>query len=146
MSPFRKVAIGTWQNAYDPSVYGILTIRMDKVLRYLEEFREKTGKRLTISHMVAKAVGVVMKEVPDANAVLRWNRIYLRQRIGVFYQVVMQDPKTWEIDLSGATVREPQDKSLEEIIDEFTSKVGGVREGTDKKFKDSRDMMSWMPF
>ena len=146
LSPFRKVAIGTWQTTYDPSVYGIMTIRMDEALRYMRAFRERTGKHLTISHMVAKAIGHVLKEVPDANAVLRWNRIYLRDNIGVFYQVVMQDPKTGELDLSGATVREPQDKSLEQIIDEFTGKVGGVREGTDKKFKGSRDMMSWMPF
>ena len=32
ISSFRKLAIGTWQTAYDPTVYGSMTIRMEKAL------------------------------------------------------------------------------------------------------------------
>ena len=94
LSSFRKIAIGTWQTAYDPSVYGSLELRMDESLRYIEEFREKTGRRLTVSHLMAKAAGRALAECPDANAIMRFNRIYLRKRIGVFFQVVMTDEGT----------------------------------------------------
>ena len=30
VSTFRKIAIGTWRNAYDPSVYGTMELRMDR--------------------------------------------------------------------------------------------------------------------
>ena len=30
VSSFRKIAIGTWRTAYDPSVYGTVELRMDK--------------------------------------------------------------------------------------------------------------------
>src|SRR5438477_12640184 len=79
VSSFRKVAIGTWADAYDPSVYGTIELRMDEAMRYLEEFRKRTGKKLTVSHMMAKAAAMVLKATPDANAMLRWNRVYLRK-------------------------------------------------------------------
>lgn len=145
LSPFRRMAIGTWQNAYDPSVYGTLRIRMDEAERYLETYRKATGKRLTYSHMIAKAVAAVFERMPDANAILRMNRIYLRERVGVFFQVVMEDPKTGEIDLSGCTIFDPGDKSLAEIIDEFEAKTNKVRKGEDKEKEKSRDMFRFLP-
>lgn len=71
VSSFRKIAIGTWDAARDPQVYGTMEVRMDQAVRYLAEFRAKTGRKLTVSHLMAKAVAQVMKECPDANAVLR---------------------------------------------------------------------------
>lgn len=145
VSTFRKMAIGTWQNAYDPSVYGSVTLRMEKALRYIDEFRAATGRRLTLTHMMAKAIGAVLEAMPDANAILRWNRIYLRERIGVFFQVVREDPRTGEIDLSGLTVYDPETKSLGEIVDEFAKTTGKVREGTDKTTK-SRGLFRLIPY
>ena len=56
VSSFRKIAIGTWATAYDPTVYGTLTVRMEKALQYIEKFREVNGVRLTVTHLVARAV------------------------------------------------------------------------------------------
>jgi pyruvate/2-oxoglutarate dehydrogenase complex dihydrolipoamide acyltransferase (E2) component len=145
LSAFRKMAIGTWQNAYDPQVYGSLTLRMDQALRYVDAFRQHTGKKLTLSHMMAKAAAAVLEKMPDANAILRWNRIYLRQDIGVFFQVAMTDPRTGEIDLSGATIFQPEQKSLAVIVDEFDEKVSKVRAGRDRK-EGSRSLFKRIPF
>jgi pyruvate dehydrogenase E2 component (dihydrolipoamide acetyltransferase) len=146
LSPFRKIAIGTWETTYDPQVYGTLDLRMEKALAYVDAFRAATGKRLTLSHMMAKASGVTLRDMPDANAILRFNRIFLRKRIGVFFQVAMKDPKTGEIDLSGATIHQPETKTLEQIVDEFEDKVGRVRADEDKAFKGSRDAFRSVPF
>jgi pyruvate/2-oxoglutarate dehydrogenase complex dihydrolipoamide acyltransferase (E2) component len=133
LSSFRKMALGTWHTAYDPSVYGSLTLRMEEAERYLADFRRATGKRLTFSHMMAKAAGAALEAMPDANAILRLGRIYLRERIGIFFQVVLEDPATGEIDLSGATIFEPEQKSLEAILDEFAERTARVRGGRDRK-------------
>ncbi len=146
VSSFRKVAIGTWSTAYDPSVYGTLTVRMEKALRYRDEFRAATGQHITVSHMMAKAVAAALVKMPDANAILRWNRIYLRKRIGVFFQVAMEDEETGEIDLSGATVYDPENKTLSEIIDDFNNKVGKVRKHEDKELEGTRSTFKRMPF
>jgi pyruvate dehydrogenase E2 component (dihydrolipoamide acetyltransferase) len=146
LSSFRKIAIGTWQTAYDPSVYGSLELRMDAALRYIEEFREKTGRRLTVSHLMAKAAGRALAECPDANAIMRFNRIYLRKRIGVFFQVVMTDEGSTKIDLSGATLYDVEDKSLLEICDEFEQKVKKVRARQDPALEKTRSSFKAIPF
>ena len=89
LSSFRKIALGTWKTVGDPSVYGTMEIQMDEAMRYIAEFRRVTGRRVTVSHLMAKAASKVLEACPDANAILRWNRIYLRKTIGVFFQVLM---------------------------------------------------------
>jgi pyruvate dehydrogenase E2 component (dihydrolipoamide acetyltransferase) len=146
VSSFRKIAIGTWTTAYDPSVYGTIELRMDKAMAYLAEFRAKTGRRLTVSHLMAKAAAMVMKECPDANAVLRWNRVYLRKRIGVFFQVVMSDEGIGKVDLSGATLYDVEKMSLVEICDEFERKVDLVRKRKDPALEKTRGTFLAIPY
>ncbi len=145
LSSFRMIAIGTWKTAKDPSVYGSMDLEMDEALAYLAAFREQTGRRLTVTHLVCKAVGAVLEEMPDANAILRFNRIYLREEIKVFFQVVMEDPKTGQIDLSGLTVSEPNKKSLLDIVDEFETVGAKVRAGKDKDKEQTRKTFKSMP-
>ena len=133
LSAFRKIALGTWHTAYDPSVYGSLTLRMEQAERYLDQFRRATGKRLTFSHMMAKAAAAALQAMPDANAILRLGGIYLRERIGVFFQVALEDSATGEIDLSGTTIFEPEQKSLLDIVVEFEERTAHVRGGSDRK-------------
>lgn len=146
LSSFRRIAIGTWRNAYDPSVYGTIALRADKVMSYLGALRERSGKRVTLSHLMAKAVAIMLSEMPDANAILRMNRIYLRDQIGVFFQVAMEDPETGEVDLSGATIFDAHKKSLLEIVAEFEAKVGTVRRREDKNLEGSRSLFKRVPF
>ena len=101
---FRKIAIGTWKTAYDPSVYGTLHLPMDKAADYIQRFRSHTGKKLTVSHLMAKAIAACFVRMPDANSILRFNRVYQRKTIGVFFQVAMTDEGEDKIDLSGATI------------------------------------------
>src|SRR5579859_1956248 len=146
VSSFRKIAIGTWQNAYDPSAYGTMAIRMDETVKYLARFREQTGRRLTVSHMMAKVAAMALKEMPDANAILRWNRVYLRKRIGVFFQVVMTDEGEGKVDLSGATLYDVENMSLLQICDEFEKKVQAVRERKDPALEKTRGMFHKIPY
>lgn len=145
LSSFRRIAIGTWRTTKDPQVYGSLPVRMEPVLAYLEEVRRATGRRATLSHFMAKAVCHVLAEMPDANAVLRFNRIFLRQDVGVFFQVEMKDERTGEIDLSGATLFDCHKKTLVEIVDEFSAKVAKVKAGKDEELEGTRSTFKKIP-
>lgn len=145
LSSFRMIAIGTWKTAKDPSVYGSMDLEMDEALRYLDAFREQTGRRLTVTHLICKAIGAVLEEMPDANAILRFNKIFLRDEIKIFFQVVMEDPETGQIDLSGLTVSESNKKDLVAIIDEFETVAAKVRAGKDKDKEQTRQTFKRMP-
>jgi len=145
LSNFRRIAIGTWERSYDPSVYGTMTLRMDAAMDYIEAYRTKVGKRLTVSHLMAKAAAMALREVPGANAVLRFNRIYLRKVIGVFFQVAMTDGGSDKIDLSGTTLYGVDELSLTQIVDEFQSKVDKVRKRQDPAFEKTRETFQSIP-
>ena len=146
VSSFRKIAIGTWRTGGDPTVYGAIELRMERALAYIDEFRRRTGKRLTISHLMAKAVALTLREMPDANAILRRNRIYLRKVIGVFFQVAMTDGGDGKADLSGATLYGVDQLSLLEICDQFEAKVEKVRTRKDEVLEKTRGMFLKLPY
>ena len=146
VSSFRKIAIGTWRTVGDPTVYGSIELRMERALAYIDEFRRRTGKRLTISHLMAKAVALTLREMPDANAILRRNRIYLRKVIGVFFQVAMTDGGDGKADLSGATLYGVDQLSLLEICDQFEAKVEKVRTRKDEVLEKTRGMFLKLPY
>jgi pyruvate dehydrogenase E2 component (dihydrolipoamide acetyltransferase) len=145
VSSFRMIALGTWKTTKDPSVYGSLALEVDEALAYIDAFREKTGKRLTLTHLMAKAVGLVLAEMPDANAILRFHRIYLRKDVDVFFQVMMTDPETGQIDLSGLTIRQADQKSIPDIVDEFQRVADRVRAGKDEEKEQTRKTFKSLP-
>lgn len=143
VSAFRTIAIGTWRTTKDPSVYGAVSLDVEPALAYVEAYRERTGKRLTLSHLMAKAVGLTLARVPDANAILRFNRIYLRRDVGVFFQVATRD-EHGEVDLAGLTVRHADRKSVAEICDEF-DRVETVRAGEDEEVEETKRTFTMVP-
>lgn len=146
VSSFRKIAIGTWSTAYDPSVYGTMEIRMDEALRYIAAFRERTGRKITVSHLVAKAAAMVLKACPEANAIMRWNRIYLRKRIGISLLVAMTDEGLGKVDLSSATLYDVEQMSLLQICDTLEEKVQKVRARRDEALEKTRGTFKGIPF
>ena len=143
ISPFRKIAFGTWQTTYDPSIYGGMKLRMDKALDYIERFREHTGRRLTLTHLTTKACAMALKACPDANAMLRCNKLYLRKSIDISVLVVMESDG--QIDLSATKVMEADQKSLVNIIDEIAEKAEKIRKREDKTLEQTRQSMKLVP-
>ncbi len=145
LSSFRRIAIGTWATTYDPSVYGSMTVPADGCMEYIRQFRERTGKKITMTHLMAKIAAACLAEMPDANAILRFNKVYVRKTIGVFFQVALEDPETGELDLSGATIFDADQKSLWDIVTEFEDKVAKVRKLKDPALEKTRSTFKKIP-
>ena len=144
VSSFRKLAIGSWKTAYDPTVYGTMTVRMDKAVAYIEAFRQKTGIRLTVTHLLAKAMAEALRRCPDANAILRFNRIYLRKRITISTLVVQTDGG--KVDLTSAKIDDAEQKSLREIAAELEAAVQKVRQRKDEMLEKGKGTIHKMPY
>jgi len=121
VSSFRKLSIGSWETAYDPTVYGTLTVRMDGALAYMEAFQARTGVKLTVTHLVLKALAEALRRCPDANAVLRFGRIYLRQRVTV--SALVARPGGRGTRLVPVRVEDADRKSLRELAAELDAAV-----------------------
>ncbi|MBI2377957.1 MAG: 2-oxo acid dehydrogenase subunit E2 [Deltaproteobacteria bacterium] len=142
---FRRIAIGTWRTAYDPSVYGSVTLRMEPALAYMERIRAETGKRVTVTHFVAKAAALALSKVPEANAILRMNRVYERKRISIFLQVAMTDPETGKPDLSGVTIEDVDKLSIVDLVGATEKRVTEVRARKDPALEKTRQGFRFVP-
>ena len=146
VSSFRKMAIGTWTTTYDPTVYGTLTVRMEKALEYIERFREAHGVRLTVTHLVTKACADALRRCPDANAILRFNKIYLREKVTLSVLVVQTDQGDGKVDLTAAKIEDADQKSLKDIASEMQATVDKVRARKDLALEKGKGMVAMIPF
>jgi pyruvate dehydrogenase E2 component (dihydrolipoamide acetyltransferase) len=146
VSSFRKIAIGTWKTTYDPTVYGTLSVRMEKALEYIEKFREKHGVRLTVTHLVTKAVAEALRRCPDANAILRFNKIYLRKSVTISVLVVQTDQGDGKTDLTAAKIEHADTKSLLDMAREMQATIDKVRQRKDQNLEKSKGTIQKIPF
>ena len=49
----------------DPSIFAELSIDATKIPAYLEEASKKTGEKLTVTHLVVKALALTLKGAPE---------------------------------------------------------------------------------
>lgn len=131
-SAFRRLALGSWRTTKDPTIYGSLDVRIEQCIAYLEAFRRRTGLRLTVTHLVTKALGDALRRCPEANAVLRFNRIYLRKHVDISILVVQTDEGESKVDLAAAKVTDVDQKSLYQLVQECEDIIQKVRHRQDK--------------
>ena len=121
---------------------------MDAALAYTDEFRRATGRRLTVTHLAARAVAEALRRAPETNGLLRWNRIYLRKRIGISMPVMMKEKNadgTERIDLAAINLHDVADKNLIQIADEVSEKVAAVRQRRDPNQERGRRVFAHLP-
>jgi pyruvate/2-oxoglutarate dehydrogenase complex dihydrolipoamide acyltransferase (E2) component len=142
ISPWRKVAIGTWKTAGDPSVYGFVDMDVAPALAYVETLRKITGQKITMSHLVGKIMAETLKRHPQINCVLRYGRLYPRKNVDIFFQVAtdMQGE-----DLSGMTIRSADKKTIAQIATEMEIRVREIKTKQDQSFTKMKNLMGLLP-
>jgi len=144
VSSFRKLAIGSWRTGHDPTVYGTLTVQVDGALGFLEAFRARTGLPLQLSHLVVRAVAEALRRCPEANAVLRFNRIYLRQRVDV--SLMVPSGEGLDADLVPVKLEGADGLGLGALVQGLEAAAARVREGGDAALERERRLLTHVPF
>ena len=142
ISSWRKIAIGTWKTAKDPSVYGVLELDVGPALKYIDTLREKTGLKITLSHFMGVAVARTLHRHPDINCILRFGKLYPRKDVDVFFQVASGEGGK---ELSGLTIRNAGQKTITEVAREMQEAVTVIRDKGDPAFRKSKKMMTSTP-
>ncbi len=147
-SSFRKLAAAAWEAPREPNVYGSIQVRAAPLLAWLEHQSERTGTRLTVTHAVVRAVAIVLARHPDANAFVRFGRLFLRDDVDVYVHVLLREPEGASIggaDLSGLCLRQADRLKVHEIADALEAAVEQKRSGADPELARARRDTAWMP-
>lgn len=141
ISPWRKIALGTWRSCGDPSIYGSLDIDASPIKRVMEEHAAE-GIRITPTVVIAKAIAVAMQEFPIINSVIRFGRVYQRKTCDVFLQV---SPDSKEDNLSGLVIRSCDQKKLADIASEIKERAKPIKDGDEPEFKKVKSLIDRLP-
>ncbi len=145
ISSFRQMATVVWDHPFDPSIYGYLDFDAEKLEKRMADLREQ-GMRVTVTHFVARALGLVLSRHPDLNVMLRRRRLYQRAKVDVFLQVAMPDPKgLGKTDLSGVKIVECDKKDVIAIAKEVEGKIELVRKREDPELQKSKNRIAAIP-
>jgi pyruvate/2-oxoglutarate dehydrogenase complex dihydrolipoamide acyltransferase (E2) component len=140
-SSFRRLAAAMWRAPSDPSIYGSMDIDATAALAFLDAQRARTGTKLTITHLVARAVALALREQPALNGKVRfWGKLEKRATIDVFVTVATGG------DLSGARIDRADEKSLAQLAEEIAARAGRIRKGSDASYQKSRGAFRKLPW
>ena len=124
LSSWRRLALHLWNDPRDPTVYGNLEVDMTLALEYLAAVSEPGSQtKVTVTHLVAKAIAKALAAHPEANGIVAGRRIYMRPTVDVYCQVATESGR----DLSGVKVVAADRKSIVEFAAELTTSVESVR-------------------
>ena len=147
-SSFRRIAAASWDDMYQATVYGQLTVRVEPLEAYIASYREKTGKKITITHCLARAWAILLARHPDINAIIRRRSLYLRDHVDVFVQVAIEsnDPKRLgKTDLSGIIIRDADKMTVGAMADYIAEKAARIRSSGDKDFERTKGQARVIP-
>jgi pyruvate dehydrogenase E2 component (dihydrolipoamide acetyltransferase) len=138
---WRRVAVHAWRPPRDPSVYAIVDIPVQGAIAYIDKVREATGARVTVTHMVARAVALGILAIPQVNGIVERRRILLRDTVDIFIQVATQGGR----DLSGFKVVRADEKTVVEIAREVEQRVELLRTRRDRQVERTKSVLDRIP-
>lgn len=137
---WRRIADAMWSPPDDPQVFGSLELDARPVLRLIEQARAR-GQRLTPTHVVGRAVGHALREVPDLNVRIRGGRSYPRDSVDVFFITAVDGGR----DLSGVKVTGVDRRSALEVAAEVSARSALLKGGADPEFSRTKRLMDALP-
>lgn len=146
VSSFRRLAIASWDDPRDPTIYGSLDVDATNALAYLSRKSEESGEKITMTHLVGRCLAQCYREYPDANTMIRGANFYRRDSVDIFYQVaITSDDPSVPDDLSGAVVRRADTKSVVDICRELRERSKRIRRNEDKEVSKVKSNLEWIP-
>lgn len=139
---WRKMAMINWGRPSDPQVHARSEVDMTQALACIETETQRAGIKITPTVLAIRAVALAFRKHPEANALVRWNRVYQRKRVHIFCNVAIPGKK---LDLSGVLVRDADTKGPAEIAKELDEAVRRVRRGDDKELAKTRQVLDRIP-
>jgi len=141
MSLRRKTAISTWSPTDSSSIFAKLSVDMTNAQQYLNKLRDDTGTKITITHLLGKALGLALRKHPNLNGRLLFGKFIQNDSVDVCFLVATGGGK----NLAPKTIKNIDKKSVEEICNELTSEVSKVRGGKDEEFKKNMALVQLLP-
>ena len=113
----RKLAIASWGPPREGNIHGKVTVDATEALAYLEDVRERTGEKVTITHLVP------------------------HDQVALTFLVSMPDGS----DLAKARIDHIDRKPLTQVAAELRQAATDLRDGRDENWEKNKQVISLLP-
>jgi pyruvate/2-oxoglutarate dehydrogenase complex dihydrolipoamide acyltransferase (E2) component len=137
----RKLAIATWAPPQEGNIYGKLVLDVSKALPYVEYLRIRDGEKVTIAHVVGKAVAKALEAAPGLNGRIVFGKFVPHESVDVTFLVALENGK----DLAKTKIAKANERSIADIARELGKGAGRLREGKDEGFEKSKGILRALP-
>lgn len=138
---WRKVAAAVWGSPSDPQIYGDIEVDAGPLLAFIDAARARSEARVTVTHVVGKAVAHALAEHPELNTYMSRGQFVPHESVDIFFVVAVEGGR----DLSGVKVRGADRKSVIEIAQELAERASRIRTGDDVDFGKTKRMVDRSP-
>lgn len=135
----RKLAIATWEPPAEGNIFGKVTLDVTEAQKYLAQVREATGEKVTITHLVGKAVGNALGAAPTLNGKILFGKFVPFDTVDVTFLVAAEG------DLGKVKLERVDEKHVTEIASELRAHAIKLREGKDSDFEKSKGAIKALP-
>lgn len=137
----RKLAIASWGSPSEGNIYGKVTVDAGEALAYLAHVREETGEKVTVTHLVGKAIGEALRKEPSLNGRIVLGRYKPHDQVAVAFLVSMEDGS----DLAKAKIDAIDRKSVADVARELRERAERLRQGADDDWEKSKGLVRILP-
>lgn len=141
MTTRRKLAIATWSSPREGNIYGKLTVDAGPALKYIQHLRETTGEKVTITHLVGRAVAAALAKAPMLNGRIVLGRYEPFPTVDIAFLVSLEEGS----DLAKAKVDNADQKSVAAIARELRERAERLRLKKDDEFEKSKGLLKALP-
>lgn len=141
MTVRRKLAIATWSAPSEGNIYGKLVLDATDVLAYIAWLRETTGEKVTVTHVVGKAVAMALRASPGLNGRIRLGTFVPHETVDVTFLVALEGGN----NLAKAKVERYDEKSVDQAARELRELAERLHAGKDDTFKKSMGPVKMLP-
>lgn len=137
----RKLAIATWSAPREGNIYGKLTVDVTEARQYIAWLRKETGLKITITHLVGKAVAEALSRAPGLNGVIRFGRFVGHKQVDVSFLVALEEGR----NLAKAKIERLDEKSVTDLGQELRALADKLYAGKDESFNKSMGPLKMLP-
>lgn len=137
----RKLVIASWSRPTEGNIYGKLEIDATEAKRYLAHIRETTGERVTITHLVGKALALALQQAPGLNGTIRFGSFVPHPWINISFLVALDGGA----NLAKARIDSLDVKPLSRVAVELREMAERLRAGKDDEFQKAMGPVRLLP-
>ena len=148
LSSWRRLAAATWRLPDDASMYAQIDIDLTATRALLPRASTHYGTRLTVTHLVIKALGDTLRAHPECNLLVRRGRLYQRDHVCMSVAVAIPPENAdqeMKADLTEVVLRDVDQMDLGAIATAMQRGARAVRANEDKDFAKAKGIMNALP-